>query len=136
MSKYISFHNHSIYSILDGLIKPKDLVSWAKANNMCAVGFTDHGEISGCMNLYKECLSQEIKPILGEEFYVTKDIIKDGKKVRDNYHLIVLAKNRIGWDNIVKLHNISYGSERFFYDSRITFEDLFKHKEGLIITSA
>ena len=136
MSKYISFHNHSIYSILDGLIKPKDLVSWAKANNMCAVGFTDHGEISGCMNLYKECLSQEIKPILGEEFYVTKDIIKDGKKIRDNYHLIVLAKNRTGWDNIVKLHNISYGSERFFYDSRITFEDLFKHKDGLIITSA
>lgn len=136
MSKYISFHNHSIYSILDGLIKPKDLVSWAKANNMKAVGFTDHGEISGCMNLYKECINQDIKPILGEEFYITKDLIKDGKKVRDNYHLIVLAKNRVGWDNIIKLHNISYNSERFFYDSRIKIDDLIQHKDGLIITSA
>ncbi len=136
MTKYISFHNHSIYSILDGLIKPKDIVAWAKANNMCAVGYTDHGEMSGCFALYKECLKEDIKPILGEEFYLTKDEVIDGKKVRDNHHIIILAKNRTGWDNMIKLHNISYGSDKFFYDARITLEDLLKHKEGLIVTSA
>ena len=137
MSKYINFHCHSKYSILDGLIKPEELVSWAKANNMESVGFTDHGEISGCMSLYKECVNQGIKPILGEEFYITDNKIDDeGKKIRDNYHLIVLAKNRNGWDNIIKLHNISYRKDMFFYDPRITLSDLIKHKDGLIITSA
>lgn len=136
MTKYISFHNHSIYSILDGLIKPTDIVSWAKANNMCAVGYTDHGEMSGCVALYKECIKQDVKPILGIEFYVTKNELKDGKRVRDNHHLIALAKNRQGWDNLIKLHNLSYKADRFFHDGRITIEDLLKYKDGLIITSA
>lgn len=137
MSKYVSFHNHSIYSILDGLIKPKDIVKWAVANNMPAVGYTDHGEMSGCMALYKECKNNNIKPILGSEFYVTKnETNQDGKKIRDNYHIILLAKNRIGWNNLIKLHNLSYRDERFFYDGRITINDLIENKEGIIVTSA
>lgn len=137
MSKYITFHNHSTKSLLDSCLKIKDLVSWAKANNMSHVGVTDHGEMSALLELYKECKKQEVKPILGEEFYITENKLdSEGKKIRDNYHLIVLAKDITGWHNIIKLHNLSYKDERYYYDPRITLKDLIEHKEGLIITSA
>lgn len=137
MSKYITFHNHSTKSLLDSCLKVKDLVKWAKANNMSHVGVTDHGEMSASLELYKECLKQGVKPILGEEFYITNNKLdSEGKKIRDNYHLIVLAKNITGWHNMIKLHNLSYSDKRFFYDPRITLEDLIEHKDGLIVTSA
>ena len=137
MSNYISFHNHDTKSLLDSCLKTKDLVKWAKANNMSHVGVTNHGEMSSLLELYKECEKQNITPILGEEFYVTENKVdKSGKKIRDNYHLIVLAKNKIGWHNMIKLHNLSYSNKRFFHDPRITLEDLVEHKEGLIITTA
>lgn len=137
MSTYISFHNHSTKSLLDSCLKVKDLVKWAKANNMSHVGITDHGEMSVSLELYKECIKNSIIPILGEEFYVTKNTTdNDGKKIRDNYHLIVLAKNITGWHNMIKLHNLSYREERYYYDPRITLEDLIRYKDGLIITSA
>ena len=137
MSTYITFHNHSTKSLLDSCLKIKDLVNWAKANNMSHVGVTDHGEMGALLELYKECKKQNIKPILGSEFYVTKnEIDEDNKKIRDNYHLIVLAKNKTGWHNMIKLHNLSYQDDRYYYDPRITLDDLIKYKEGLIITSA
>lgn len=137
MSKYITFHNHSTKSLLDSCLKIKDLVKWAKANNMSHVGVTDHGEMSASLELYKECLKQGVKPILGEEFYITNNKLdSEGKKIRDNYHLIILAKNITGWHNMIKLHNLSYSDKRFFYDPRITLEDLIEHKDGLIVTSA
>lgn len=137
MSTYITFHNHDTKSLLDSCLKTKDLIKWAKANNMSAVGVTNHGEMSSLLELYKECNKQDIKPILGEEFYVTKnELDKDGKKIRDNYHLIILAKNKTGWYNMIKLHNLSYKNDRYYYDPRITLEDLIKYKEGLLITSA
>ena len=137
MSKYITFHNHSTKSLLDSCLKIQDLVKWAKANKMSHVGVTDHGEMSALLELYKECNKNEIKPILGEEFYVTENKLnEEGKKIRDNFHLIVLAKNLTGWHNMIKLHNLSYSDKRYYYDPRITLEDLVEHKEGLIITSA
>lgn len=137
MSNYISFHNHDTMSILDSCLKTKDLVKWAKANNMTSVGVTNHGTMSSHISLYKECIKEDIKPILGIEFYITENQLdSEGKKIRDNYHLIVLAKNITGWHNMIKLHNLSYSNKRFFYDPRITLEDLIEHKDGLIITSA
>ena len=137
MSKYITFHNHSTKSLLDSCLKIQDLVKWAKANKMSHVGVTDHGEMSALLELYKECNKNEVKPILGEEFYVTENKLnEEGKKIRDNFHLIVLAKNLTGWHNMIKLHNLSYSDKRYYYDPRITLEDLVEHKEGLIITSA
>ena len=137
MSIYISFHNHSTKSLLDSCLKIKDLVKWAKANNMSHVGVTDHGEMSALLELYKECEKHDITPILGEEFYVTSNMLdNEGKKIRDNHHLIVLAKNKIGWQNMIKLHNLSYKEDRYYYDPRITLDDLIKYKDGIIITSA
>lgn len=137
MSKYITFHNHSTKSLLDSCLKVSDLVKWAKANNMSSVGITDHGEMGALLDLYKECKKQDIKPILGIEFYITENKVdEEGKKIRDNWHLIALAKNINGWHNIIKLHNLSFKDERYYYDPRITFDDLEEFKDGLIITSA
>lgn len=137
MSKYVTYHNHDTMSILDACLKTKDLVKWAKANNMTAVGVTNHGTMSSHIDLYKECIANEIKPLLGIEFYVTENKLdENGKKIRDNYHLIAIAKNLKGWHNIIKLHNLSYNEEHYYYDPRITLDELFRYKEGLIVTSA
>ena len=137
MSNYVTYHNHDTMSLLDSCLKTKDLVAWAKANNMKAVGVTNHGEVSSLIALYKECIKQNIKPILGEEFYVTENKIdQEGKRIRDNHHLIVLCKNLVGYKNLIKLHNMSWLEDRYYYDPRITLDDLIKYKEGLIITSA
>ena len=131
MSKYVTYHNHDTMSILDACLKTKDLVKWAKANNMTAVGVTNHGTMSSHIDLYKECVANEIKPLLGIEFYLTENKLdENGKKIRDNYHLIAIAKNLKGWHNIIKLHNLSYNEEHYYYDPRITLNELFQYKEG------
>ena len=101
---YITYHNHDTKSLLDSCLKTKDLVKWAKANKMDSVGVCNHGEMSSHIELYKECIKSEIKPLLGIEFYVTENNVDDeGKRIRDNWHLIAIAKNKIGWHNMIKL---------------------------------
>ena len=138
MSNYISFHNHdTLGSLLDSSLKVKDLVKWAKANNMSHVGTLNHGNLTSCIALWKECKKQGILPILGFEGYVTENKTDEtGKKIRDNHHIGLIAKNKIGWLNLIKLHNLSWRNDRYYYDPRFTIQDLLKYKEGLIITSA
>lgn len=138
MSNYISFHNHdSLGSLLDSSLKIKDLVAWAKANKMSHVGTLNHGNLTSCIALWKECNKQEIIPILGFEGYVTENKLDEsGKKIRDNHHIGLIAKNQTGWFNLIKLHNLSWKEDRYYYDPRITIQDLLDHKEGLIVTSA
>lgn len=138
MSNYISFHNHDcLGSLLDSSLKLKDLVNWAKANNMKAVGVTNHGYLTSSIKLLDLCKKADIKPLIGIEFYVTENKVDgNGKKIRDNHHLCAIAKNSNGYHNLIKLHNLSFREERFYYDGRITLEDLEEHKEDLIITSA
>ena len=122
---YITYHNHDTKSLLDSCLKTKDLVKWAKANKMDSVGVCNHGEMSSHIELYKECIKSEIKPLLGIEFYVTENNVDDeGKRIRDNWHLIAIVKNKVGWHNMIKLHNLSFRDERYYYDPRITLEDL------------
>ena len=130
----IPLHTHSVYSILDGMIKIKDYISWGKENNMQALALTDHGVMGGTIKFFEECNKNDIKPILGEEFYMTFDSPSQEIKTKDNYHLILLAKNKQGWLNLIKLHNLSY--KNFHHKPRITFEDLEKYNEGLICSSA
>lgn len=138
MSNYISFHNHdTLGSILDSTLKVEDLVKWAKANNMSAVGVQNHGNVTSALKLYKLCKEHEIKPLLGLEAYLTKnDLDQEGKKYRDNHHIGLIAKNLKGWHNIIKLHNLSWREDRYYYDPRITIEDLREYKDGIIVTSA
>lgn len=130
MSELIPLHTHTCYSLLDALIKVEDYVEWGKNNNMPALAITDHGSMGGTLKFYKECNKQGIKPILGMEAYMTLDLENQS---RDNYHLVLLAKNKTGWLNLIKLHNLSYYN--FYYKPRITFDDLEKHSEGLIALS-
>lgn len=131
MTSLIPYHTHSCYSLLDSLIKVEDYVKWGVENDMPALALTDHGVMGGLLRFYKECNKNNIKPILGMEAYMTMEL---ESQERDNYHLILLAKNKTGWLNLIKLHNQSYLN--FYYKPRITFDDLEKYHEGLICTSA
>lgn len=122
----IHLHLHSDYSVLDSLLRIKDIVRYAGVHGQKAIALTDHGTLGGLVEFYKECKKQGIKPILGCEFYHGFD--------KKNYHIIALARNKQGFDNLIKLNNISV--ERFYKKPRIFDEDIFKYSEGLIWLSA
>ena len=128
----IHLHNHTEYSLLDGASRIKDLVAKAKSFAMNAVAITDHGNMYGVIPFYKECIKQKIKPIIGCEFYYVPDVsIKEAKR----YHLILLAKNNQGYQNLLKLVSLSY-SKGFYYRPRIDWEMLQSYAEGLICLTA
>lgn len=134
---FVHLHVHTEYSLLDGAIRINELVKKVKENGMSAVAITDHGNMFGAINFYKECMSKGIKPIIGMEAYVAKRSHTDKEAKIDNEpnHLILLAKNNIGYKNLVKLSSISY-TEGFYYKPRIDKELLKKYHEGLICLSA
>jgi DNA polymerase-3 subunit alpha len=118
-------HVHTVYSLLDGIIKPKELVQKVKDNGETAVAITDHGTVAGLVELHKEANKQGIKPILGMEAY--HDRQQDVKKI---HHLTLLARNREGYNNLIRLNNLAY--ENFYRKPRITDEMLREHGKGLI----
>lgn len=138
MQNFIHLHVHSQFSILDGAAKVGDLVSKAKEYNMGAVALTDHGNMFGIKKFFNECKSQEVKPIIGCEAYIApgdRKIKKAEKGEKSSFHLILLAKNKTGYHNLMKL--ISYGwIEGYYYRPRIDKEILEKYSEGLIVSSA
>src|SRR5947208_6692931 len=143
MAEFVHLHNHSYYSILDGACGVGDLVQAAVANNMKSVALTDHGVLFGAFEFYKKAKAAGIKPILGCEVYFVSDGSAtererfddpEGKKKAYN-HLILLAKNEIGYMNLMKL--VSKGhTEGFYYKPRIDFSMLEQYHEGLIATTA
>lgn len=128
---------HTEYSLLDGAIRIKELVSKVKEMGMNSVAITDHGNMFGVVEMYKECKAQGIKPIIGCEVYVAprNRFDKQGKIDTEPNHLILLAMNNIGYKNLVKLCSIGY-TEGFYYKPRIDMESLEKYNEGLICLSA
>jgi DNA polymerase III subunit alpha len=135
--QFIHLHNHSHYSLLDGLPKVPELVAEAKKQGMSAVALTDHGVMYGAIEFYQECLKNNIKPIIGVEFYLARRGLKDKKPNIDAkpYHLILLAKNNTGYNNLLKLTSIAH-LEGFYYKPRIDWETLEKYHDGLIAMSA
>lgn len=134
MSKYnfVHLHNHTEYSLLDGMIRVESLVEKAKELKMNAVALTDHGNMHGAIEFYKACEKHNIKPIIGQEFYMTPFSRHEKKGPR--YHLVLLAKSEIGYKNLLKLSSISF-IEGFYYKPRIDRELLEKYSEGLICLS-
>lgn len=139
---FVHLHLHTEYSLLDGAIKIDELVKYAKEQNMPAVGMTDHGNLYGCIKLYKECMKQNIKPILGIEFYITDDRFeKKSKKeqspddIAHNRHITVLAKNFQGFQRICKMISIANQANSFYYKPRIDRKLLFEEPNDLIVLS-
>ena len=134
--QYVPLHVHSEYSLLDGAIRINELIDFAKECGMPAVALTDHGVMYGDMELYTTAKEAGIKPILGCEFYVHDGDIEEHDK-NDNpcYHLILLAKDKTGYANLIKLTSIAWCKGRYV-KPRINHELIEKYHEGLICLSA
>lgn len=131
---YVSLHNHSMYSVLDGYQTVKEMVSRAKNLGQSALALTDHGTMRGIIDFYRECQKQSVKPILGCEFYFCPDIT-----IRDRsftHHLVLLAMNDQGYLNLKTLDSLAYQEESYFYKPRIDWEMLRQHSDGVICLSA
>ena len=129
---FTHLHLHSHYSLFDGFSKIPDIVAKAKSLGHNSVAITDHGTLSPIMEFYKECKKQGIKPILGLESYFVPDVNATEQK---RHHLVLLAKNDIGYTNLKKMHRIS-NEQYFYYKPRIDLSLLSQYKEGLICLSA
>jgi len=133
---FIHLHTHSHYSLLDGLSKLQEMVPLAKKYDMPALGLTDHGNMHGAIEFYKECKKHDIKPIIGVEAYITPGSRRDKQAGIDTtrYHLTLLAKNNTGYKNLIKLVTASY-LEGYYYKPRMDKELLRAHSEGIICLS-
>lgn len=134
--KIVHLHTHSHYSLLDGLAKIPDLVAKAVHLKSPALALTDHGVMYGAIEFYKTCKEAGIKPIIGCELYVARRTMadRDPKLDAKPYHLTVLAKNNIGYKNLIKIVTKSH-LEGFYYKPRVDKKLLMKYREGLIILS-
>lgn len=133
---YVHLHNHTHYSVLDGLQKVQGMLDRAQSLGMTAMAITDHGTLSGIVEFYKEAKSRGIKPILGMEAYVASRLHtdKDSSKDKGRYHLILLAMNNKGLENLMRLSTIA-NLDGYYYKPRIDHELLEKYSEGLICSS-
>ncbi|MEB3209601.1 MAG: PHP domain-containing protein, partial [Synechococcus sp.] len=106
---FVPLHNHSDYSLLDGASQLPAMVERALELGMPALALTDHGVMYGAIELLKLCTKAGIKPIIGNEMYVINGSIDDPQQKKEKrYHLVVLAKNAVGYRNLVKLTSISH----------------------------
>ena len=134
--QFVHLHNHSDYSLLDGAMKIKAMVQKAVACGQPALALTDHGNMFGSVEFYLECKKAGIKPILGMEAYVTRDMHdRSGKDAARNNHTVLLVENETGWHNLCKLASLSY-MEGFYYKPRIDKKVLADYSEGVIAMSA
>ena len=145
MPEFVHLHNHSHYSLLDGAATIDDLVNAAVRHNMKALALTDHGVMFGTIEFYKKAKKAGIKPILGSEFYIVtrgsrfdkSEQSGNGRTGKRNvyHHIVLLAKNNTGYNNLVKLCTLGH-TEGFYYKPRIDAELLREYSEGVLCLSA
>ncbi|MBS1702006.1 MAG: DNA polymerase III subunit alpha [Armatimonadetes bacterium] len=138
MSKnFVHLHNHTEYSLLDGANRISDMVKRAKELEMPAMAISDHGVMFGVMEFYMEAKKAGIKPVLGIEAYVAPRGIdkRDGRSDRENFHLLLLAKDLEGYRNLCKLSSVA-ALKGFYGKPRVDHELLRKYSKGIIGTSA
>ena len=134
---FTHLHVHTGFSLLDGSSKIKELVKKTKELGMDSIAITDHGVMYGCVEFYKAAKAEGIKPIIGCEVYVASKSRFDKENSPDNfyYHLVLLAENNKGYDNLIKI--VSYGfKDGFYYKPRVDIELLEKYHEGIVALSA
>lgn len=134
---FVHLHVHTEYSLLDGSSKIKELITKTKELGMKSLAITDHGVMYGVIDFYKEANKAGIKPIIGCEVYVAPRTRFDKEAKIDSayYHLVLLAENNKGYENLMKLVSYAF-TEGFYYKPRIDFELLSKYNEGIIGLSA
>lgn len=135
---FTHLHNHTQFSVLDGLSNIPELIAKAKNDGMKAVAITDHGNMFGVKKFHEVCLKEDIKPIIGCEVYIARRSMhhKENNKLdKSGWHLILLAKNRTGYENLMKLVSAAW-TEGHYYKPRIDKELLRKHSQGLIALTA
>ena len=135
---FTHLHVHTEYSLLDGSGKIEELVARTKELGMDSLAITDHGAMYGVIDFYKACKKQGIRPILGCEIYVAPKSRYDrepGAQDDRYYHLVLLAENNIGYQNLMKVVSIGY-TEGFYYKPRVDLEVLERYSKGIIALSA
>ena len=135
--EFTHLHVHTEYSLLDGSAKIGELVKRAKELGMDSLAITDHGAMFGVIDFYKACKEEGIKPIIGCEVYVAPKsrFDKNSRESVSYYHLVLLAENMEGYQNLIKLVSLGY-TEGFYYKPRVDEELLRKYHKGIIATSA
>ena len=137
MSNYILYHVHSDYSLLDSATKFEEYVDLAKQNGQTAIASTEHAKPLGWVSKKMYCDKVGIKFMHGVEVYLTEKLYdEEGKKIRDNYHTVLIAKN---WDGVKELNRLisqSCDEEHFYYTNRITFDEFLCITDNIISTSA
>jgi len=133
---FVHLHNHTQYSLLDGICRVDKMVALTKEYGMPAVAITDHGNLIGAIDFYRAANKEGIKPIIGIEAYIINgDLANERDKSNTRYHLILLAQNQTGYTNLIKLSSASFITG-FYYKPRISKQLLVQHAEGLICLSA
>lgn len=141
----VHLHNHTYYSVQDALASPTQLAMRCREMGFSAAAITDHGRMGGCVEFAEACKKPKdgldpIKPILGCEFYVVPDRFdksqierEDGTKRRQkSFHLTLLAKNKAGYQNLLRMCSIGANPDCYHYEPRIDWEVLSQHSEGVI----
>lgn len=134
---FTHLHVHTQYSLLDGAIRLGDLFNKCKEFGMDAVAMTDHGAMYGALEFYTKAKKAGLKPLVGSELYIAPTDRTLRKKVdgQTAYHIVLLAMNKTGYQNLMKLSSIAQ-SEGFYYKPRIDMEVLAEHNEGIIALTA
>jgi len=134
---FTHLHVHTEYSLLDGAARIKDLIARVKELGMDSVAITDHGAMFGVIEFYKEAKKQGIRPIIGCEVYTAARTMydKDVEKDKHQGHLVLLAKNQEGYQNLIKIVSAGY-TDGFYYKPRVDHDLLRKYSTGLIALSA
>lgn len=137
MKNFTHLHLHDQYSVLDGLGKAKDYCERAKSLGMTSIALTNHGNVDGCIRWQAACKEAGIKPIFGCEAYIVKDLRlrPKGKEREKRNHVTIIAKNKNGWSNLLKMLSIA-NIEGFYYRPRIDYELLEQYCGDLLIGSA
>ena len=134
MTDFVHLHLHTEYSLLDGAAKVDDLVDYLVKNNINACAVTDHGNMYASLYFAEECVKKGIKYIIGCELYATDDHLEKRPGTKTE-HIVLLAKNKVGYRNIVKLDSLSY-IDGFYGKPRISYDMIKQHHEGVICLSA
>lgn len=135
MSNFTHLHLHTEYSMLDGANKIKELAKILKERGVKSLAITDHGNMFGAIDFYQIMKKNGIKPIIGMEAYIHNNEDLEDKSSKQRFHLILLAKNEIGYKNLMYLSSMSY-IKGFYYYPRINKKLLREHSEGIICCSA